>query len=335
MMKRTSMQLPERKRFSLDKRWTRSQSEDLSGSVSSGVPIVLRLPREYRSFSVLSSSSAVLPTNSTCNCQVGILPLRNFLALMADDFKEGPDRVLTVNSEGPGGFMLISGGDFSMDGQHHTLVNYLPRKYVTRSLPEYTQYREAITSKPLAFFITVKAVRHGTPEDQDFAVLLNTRHPNIRHQLIKAMDNAIASISGESYVFEVSLEKIVKDFFSSKEGYAKDIPLPGLRFTLQYETDALFDIAYWLGYNKRELVIKVTPAYLTCSSEEKRTRVKQLLEKMKEELVRPGSSGSLDSDNGMPRQPQKQDSILEEDEGGEDVFVSSSPRASLVSSGNN
>ncbi|XP_043929178.1 mesenteric estrogen-dependent adipogenesis protein [Protopterus annectens] len=236
--------------------------------------------------SISSASSADLGTLTTCNCELAVLPVLQFLQQQKEYFSpEGYS--ITVNHHHGGGYNVCCEGEIWVQTQRFTVSSFLKRKTVLKSHEEYRDYRENLLSKPLVLFTSVIKNNTESPVEKTFAVVVNTRHPKIRRQIEQGMDQAISSATGENYSLKFELQNVVKTFFF-QGGYSTDGE--GLDFSYEFKTDSLFDVFYMLGCNKRKAEINGKILNLSCNVEEKKNKVKMFLDKMSEPFIRIGSS---------------------------------------------
>ncbi|MGH0128399.1 UNVERIFIED_CONTAM: hypothetical protein FKN15_004729 [Acipenser sinensis] len=124
------------------------------------------------------------------------------------------------------------------------------------------------------------------PKDKAFAVIVNTRHPSIRAEIEKGMNNAITSVWGESYSLQFDFQRVIKQFFSTVN---YDTDGEGLTISFEFKVDALFDISYLFGFSKRKAEVNGKVLNLFSANEEKRKKVKMFLDKISEPYIRRSS----------------------------------------------
>ncbi|XP_073518594.1 mesenteric estrogen-dependent adipogenesis protein isoform X2 [Phyllobates terribilis] len=213
--------------------------------------------RSAMSFS--SVGSDILATLTTANCEIALLPLK-LLVELQDKYLTLEDDVLTSNNLS-GGFNVYSDGTALIDGRQCRIVNYIQRKVTLRSHVDYKDYRETLLAKPMLFITNAKKVNSDSPSAKTFAIIVNTRHPQIRAKVEGGMNNAISSVMGENY---------------------------------QLQLDVFVDFFYLLGFSKKNCDLHGKILNLHCTNNSRKERVKMFLSKMTNPLIRLGSS--LDHD---------------------------------------
>lgn len=236
--------------------------------------------------SISSVSTVDLGTLTTCNCELAVLPVSQFLAQQKEYFSVEEFNIIVSHHLG-GGYSLCCDGEIRLHDQKYTVTSYVKRNTVLSSHQEYREYRENLLNKPLVFFTSAVKNNTETPVEKTFAVVVNTRHPRIRRQIEQGLDQAISSATGENYSLKCELQKSVNNFFL-QGGYSTDGE--GLDFSFEFKTDSLFDIFYLLGWNKTKAEITGKILNLSCNAEAKQSKVKMFLDKMSEPFIRMCSS---------------------------------------------
>ncbi|KAF7251239.1 Mesenteric estrogen-dependent adipogenesis protein [Varanus komodoensis] len=239
--------------------------------------------------SLTSVSSRELQSARTCNCEMAVLPLQQLLLLQPDLFKLQGDTLAVLsppNYQPSGGFTVISDGSLRVDGQHHCRVTgYFKRHVELNTHYDYKNYREAILSRPLVFFVNVRT-QYNSSREKTYALLVNTRHPKMRRQIENGMNNIISSVIGESYKLRFDFQDVVKRFFPSGAHLANE---ESLSFSYEFKADALFDCFYWLGISKSTVSVNGKVLNLSSTNPEKKEIITKFLDKMSEPNLRSNS----------------------------------------------
>ncbi|XP_062983064.1 mesenteric estrogen-dependent adipogenesis protein [Elgaria multicarinata webbii] len=239
--------------------------------------------------SLTSVSSRELQSLRTCNCEMAVLPLRQLLLLQPDLFQLQGDTVAVLSppsSQPGGGFTLISDGSLHVDGQQHCRVTgYFKRHVELNTHYDYKNYREAILGRPLVFFINVRT-KYNSSREKTYAFVVNTRHPKMRRQIEKSMNNIISSVIGESYKLRFDFQDVVKRFFPPGAHLVNE---ESLSFSYEFKSDALFDFFYWFGISKNTVSVNGKVLNLSSSNPEKKEMITKFLDKMSEPNLRSNS----------------------------------------------
>ncbi|XP_075055055.1 mesenteric estrogen-dependent adipogenesis protein [Mixophyes fleayi] len=238
-----------------------------------------------RGFSSGSVSSEILATATTANCEIAVLPLPVLLELQPE-FLSLEDGTLTCQNE-CGGFNLFSDGSAHIDGRQCNIINYIQRKVVLKSHADYKDYRETLLSKPMLFITNVKKINSPSTSATTFALIVNTRHPNMKSMVVKGMDNVISSVWGENYCLQFSLQNTFREYLL-KQNF--EVTEESLSFSYTFKLDVLLDVSYLLGLSKKYCELNGMILNLSCSKTEKKEKVKLFLSKMTNPLIRLGSS---------------------------------------------
>ncbi|XP_073518593.1 mesenteric estrogen-dependent adipogenesis protein isoform X1 [Phyllobates terribilis] len=243
--------------------------------------------RSAMSFS--SVGSDILATLTTANCEIALLPLK-LLVELQDKYLTLEDDVLTSNNLS-GGFNVYSDGTALIDGRQCRIVNYIQRKVTLRSHVDYKDYRETLLAKPMLFITNAKKVNSDSPSAKTFAIIVNTRHPQIRAKVEGGMNNAISSVMGENYQLQFTFHDDVKEYLHRQNF---ELTEDNLNFSFIFKLDVFVDFFYLLGFSKKNCDLHGKILNLHCTNNSRKERVKMFLSKMTNPLIRLGSS--LDHD---------------------------------------
>ncbi|KAM4048312.1 mesenteric estrogen-dependent adipogenesis protein [Anomaloglossus baeobatrachus] len=244
--------------------------------------------RSVTSFS--SVGSDILATLTTANCEIALLPLR-LLVELQDKYLTLEDDVLTSHNSS-GGFNVYSDGTALIDGRQCRIINYIQRKVTLRSHVDYKDYRETLLAKPMLFITNARKV-NGDPSSaaKTFAIIVNTRHPQVRAKVEGAMNNAISSVMGENYQLQFAFHDDVRDYLQRQNF---ELTEDNLNFSYTFKLDVFVDFFYLLGFSKKNCGLHGKILNLYCTNNSRKERVKMFLSKMTNPLIRLGSS--LDHD---------------------------------------
>lgn len=270
--------------------------------------------RSMMSFS--SVGSDVLSTVTTANCEIALLPLRLLIELQPNYLTIEND-VLTSNNYS-GGFNLFSDGTALIDGRQCRIVNYIQRKVTLRSHADYKDYRETLLAKPMLFITNAKKVNSDATSDKTFAIIVNTRHPQIRTKMEGGMNDVISSVMGENYQLQFTFHNSVREYLQRQNF---ELTEDNLSFSYTFKLDVLLDFFYLFGLSKKNCDLHGKTLNLYCTNSSRKERVKLFLSKMTSPLVRMGSS--MDHD----RRPSlfSLDMIMEDPFPQEEIVSDSAP----------
>lgn len=260
-----------------------------------------------------SISLDLLQTTTTANCEVAILPLALLLELQPESLRmEG--ETLTSNNH-RGGYNVFSDGTADIDGRPCHVLNYIQRKVELNSHADYKDYRETILAKPVLFVTNAK--KGDAPAAKTFAIIVNTRHPKIKAQVEGGMNNIISSVMGENYMLQIDFQTVVKEHLEKEQFQLVE---DNLSFSYTFKVDVFLDIFHLLGLSKKTCHVNGTVLNLFCTAPAKKERVRRLLHKMSNPLIRMGSSvdrklSSFSIDVICEDQFKPTESPLEENEG--------------------
>ncbi|MGH0186408.1 UNVERIFIED_CONTAM: hypothetical protein FKN15_021432 [Acipenser sinensis] len=223
---------------------------------------------------IVSISSGELYTLTTCNCEIAVLPVELLFELQSPYFQKN-DNTITVHNH-QGGYSVFCDGKVEAGRETYTIRNYIER-YI---LPEHT-----MCGNTIVYLYSVRR-KSENMNDKAFAVIVNTRHPSIRAEIEKGMNNAITSVWGESYSLQFDFQRVIKQFFSTVN---YDTDGEGLTISFEFKVDALFDISYLFGFSKRKAEVNGKVLNLFSANEEKRKKVKMFLDKISEPYIRRSS----------------------------------------------
>lgn len=267
---------------------------------------------------IVSISSGELYTLTTCNCEIAVLPVELLFELQSPYFQKN-DNTITVHNH-QGGYSVFCDGKVEAGRETYTIRNYIERSNQLNGHADYKDYRETLLTKPIVLFTKARKTNQESPRDKAFAVIVNTRHPNIRAEIEKGMNNAITSVWGESYSLQFDFQRVIKQFFSTVN---YDTDGEGLTISFEFKVDALFDISYLFGFSKRKAEVNGKVLNLFSANEEKRKKVKMFLDKISEPYIRRSSvpdrrmslfsMGSIDEEvfNSVPPNMGPRTSLLE------------------------
>lgn len=270
--------------------------------------------RSMMSFS--SVGSDVLSTVTTANCEIALLPLKLLIELQPNYLTLEED-LLTSNNRS-GGFNLFSDGTALIDGRQCKIVNYIQRKVTLRSHADYKDYRETLLSKPMLFITNAKKVNSDAASDKTFAIIVNTRHPQIRTKMEGGMNDVISSVMGENYQLQFTFHNNVKEYLERQNFQLTE---DNLSFSYTFKLDVFVDFFYMFGLSKKNCDLHGKTLNLYCTNSSRKERVKLFLAKMTSPLVRLGSS--MDHD----RRPSvfSLDMIMEDPFPQEEIVSDSAP----------
>ncbi|XP_073439272.1 mesenteric estrogen-dependent adipogenesis protein [Dendrobates tinctorius] len=243
--------------------------------------------RSVMSFS--SVGSDVLATLTTANCEIALLPLK-LLVELQDRHLTLEDDVLTSNNYF-GGFNVYSDGTALIDGRQCRIVNYIQRKVTLRSHVDYKDYRETLLAKPLLFITNAKKVNSDSTSAKTFAIIVNTRHPQIKAKVEGGLNNVISSVMGENYQLQFTFHNDVREYLQRQNF---ELIEDNLNFSFTFKLDVFVDFFYLFGLSKKNFDLHGKILNLYCTNNSRKERVKMFLSKMTNPLIRLGSS--LDHD---------------------------------------
>ncbi|XP_041088882.1 mesenteric estrogen-dependent adipogenesis protein-like [Polyodon spathula] len=267
---------------------------------------------------IVSISSGELHTLTTCNCEIAVLPVELLFELQIPYFQKN-DNTITVHNQ-LGGYSVFCDGKVEAGTETYTIRNYIERSNQLKGHADYKDYRETLLTSPIVLFTKARKTNQESPRDKTFAVIVNTRHPNIRAEIEKGMNSAITSVWGESYSLQFDFQRAIKQFFSTVN---YDTDGEGLSISFEFKADALFDISYMFGFSKRKAEVNGRVLNLFSANEEKRKKVKMFLDKISEPYIRRSSMpdrkmslfsmGSIDEEvfNSVPCNMGPRTSLLE------------------------
>ncbi|XP_040282096.1 mesenteric estrogen-dependent adipogenesis protein [Bufo bufo] len=248
-----------------------------------------RLSSNNSMLSFSSVGSDILSTATTANCEIALLPLKLLVDLQSN-YLTLEDDMLTSNN-GTGGFNLFSDGSALIDGCQCKINNYIQRKVTLRSHADYKDYRETMLAKPMLFITNAKKVNSTSTTAKTFAVIVNTRHPQIRTRLEAGMNDVISSVMGENYQLQFNLYNDVREYLQRQDFVLTE---DNLSFSYTFKLDVLVDFFYWFGLSKKTCDLHGKLLNLHCTNNSRKERVRLFLSKMTTPLIRLGSS--LDHD---------------------------------------
>ncbi|GCC26584.1 mesenteric estrogen-dependent adipogenesis protein-like [Chiloscyllium punctatum] len=223
------------------------------------------------------------------NCEIAVLPLELLLSLQRSHFHAVGNNIQVIQRPGAG-YNVISNGHVKAEREWN-LINCLQRKITFTSRKEYRNFQEAILSKPMVFFTSIKPTE-GSTKETAYAIIVNTCHPKMRQEIQDSMNDVTASEIETNYILQFTMQKPVQSFFSVKEGYK----MHGLDldFTCELKCDS-FECTSKI----KELDGKILD--LSCVTEDEKYKVKSFLDKMSEPNVQintvseqsPGAVSSL------------------------------------------
>lgn len=241
----------------------------------------IRSNRSMMSFS--SVGSDVLSMVTTANCEIALLPMKLLIELQPN-YLTLEDDMLTSNNYS-GGFNLFSEGTALIDGRQCRIFNYIERKVSLRSHADYKDYRETLLSKPMLFITNAKKVNSNS--DKTFAIIVNTRHPQIRSKIEEGMNGVISSVMGENYQLQFTFNNIVRKYLQHQNFQLTE---DNLSFSYTFKLDVFVDFFYLFGLSKKNCDLHGKIQNLYCTNSSRKERVKLFLSKMTSPLVRMGSS---------------------------------------------
>ncbi|XP_051882371.1 mesenteric estrogen-dependent adipogenesis protein-like [Pristis pectinata] len=222
------------------------------------------------------TSSPVSP--SAINCEIAILPVELLLSLQKSQFHL-VGTTIEVRKEPGIGYNVIADGQVRVDGQQYNLVNCIHSKVTLTTHKEHKDFQKMILSKLMVFFTTVKATESSS-KDLVYAVIVNTRHPRMRQEIENSMKDIKASEVGTKCVLQFTLQKAVQSYFSLKDVHITHNL--GLEFTCEYKCSSS-DVFHGCTTKTKELNGKILD--LSCKTEDEKSKVKKLLDKMSEPIV--------------------------------------------------
>ncbi|XP_056417842.1 mesenteric estrogen-dependent adipogenesis protein [Hyla sarda] len=243
--------------------------------------------RSMMSFS--SVGSDILSSATTANCEIALLPLKLLIELQPT-YLTLEDGVLTSNNQS-GGFNLFSDDTTLIDGCQCRIVNYIQRKVTLRSHVDYKDYRETILAKPMLLITNARKVNSGATSAKTFAIVVNTRHPQIRSKVEDGMNSVISSVMGENYQLQFTFSNAVREYLQRQ---SFELTEDNLSFSFTFKLDVLVDFFYLFGLSKKNCDLHGKILNLYCTNNSRKERVKMFLSKMTSPLMRLGSS--LDHD---------------------------------------
>ncbi|XP_069828173.1 mesenteric estrogen-dependent adipogenesis protein isoform X2 [Dendropsophus ebraccatus] len=243
--------------------------------------------RSMMSFS--SVGSDILSTVTTANCEMALLPLRLLIELQPN-YLTLEDGVLTSHNHS-GGFNLFSEGTAIIDGSQCRIINYIQRKVTLRSHVDYKDYRETVLAKPMLFITNARKVNSTSTSAKTFAIVVNTRHPQIRSKLEDGMNSVISSVMGENYQLQFTFHNVVREYLQLQNF---ELTEDNLSFSYTFKLDVFVDFFYMFGLSKKTYDLHGKILNLYCTNNSRKDRVKMFLSKMTTPLIRLGSS--LDHD---------------------------------------
>ncbi|KAG8584917.1 hypothetical protein GDO81_004824 [Engystomops pustulosus] len=267
-----------------------------------------------KSFS--SVGSDILATATTANCEIALLPLKLLIELQSKYLTLEDDVLTSHNKEG--GFNLFSDGLALIEDRQCRIINYIQRKVTLRSHADYKDYRETLLSKPMLFITNAKKVNGASTSARTFAIIINTRHPQIRARVEGHMNDVISSVMGENYQLQFMLGSNVKEYLQRQ---SFELTEDNLSFSYTFKLDVLLDLFFLIGWSKKNCDLQGKVLNLHCTNANRKEKVRSFLSKMTTPLIRLGSS--LDHD----RRPSvfSLDVITEDPFPPEDDFNDSAP----------
>ncbi|KAG8584919.1 hypothetical protein GDO81_004824 [Engystomops pustulosus] len=195
---------------------------------------------------------------------------------------------------------------------------YVFRKVTLRSHADYKDYRETLLSKPMLFITNAKKVNGASTSARTFAIIINTRHPQIRARVEGHMNDVISSVMGENYQLQFMLGSNVKEYLQRQ---SFELTEDNLSFSYTFKLDVLLDLFFLIGWSKKNCDLQGKVLNLHCTNANRKEKVRSFLSKMTTPLIRLGSS--LDHD----RRPSvfSLDVITEDPFPPEDDFNDSAP----------
>ncbi|KAG9491922.1 hypothetical protein GDO78_000428 [Eleutherodactylus coqui] len=236
-----------------------------------------------------SVGSDILSTITTANCEMALLPL-NLLIDLQGDYLTLEDDVLTSTNH-KGGFNLLSDGTALIDGRQCKIVNYMQRKVTLRSHADYKDYRETLLAKPMLFITNARKRNCHSSSAKTFALIVNTRHPQIRTKVEAAMNNIISSVMGENYQLQFTFHNTVREYLERQNFQLTE---DNLSFSYTFKLDVFVDFFFIFGLSKKNCDLHGKILNLYCTNSSRRERVKLFLSKMTTALIRLGSSWDHD-----------------------------------------
>ncbi|OCT96049.1 mesenteric estrogen-dependent adipogenesis protein [Xenopus laevis] len=227
-----------------------------------------------------------LVSKTTPNCEVGVLSLKLLMQLLPEYLQLQGNTLICNNQHG--GFNLFSNGTCSIDGEPYNINNYIQRKVELKSHFDYKDYRESILSKPMLFLINAKKMNNNPASEKTFALIVNTRHPEIKAQFEGGMNNVISSVFGENYQLQFDLKNMVAQYLESQNFVLTE--KDGLSFCFTFKMDVFLDIFYLFGLSKKTCQVNGNITSLHCTKPEKQETVKMLLAKITTPLIKLGGS---------------------------------------------
>ncbi|XP_075706142.1 mesenteric estrogen-dependent adipogenesis protein [Rhinoderma darwinii] len=247
----------------------------------------LNSTRSVMTFS--SVGSDILSTVTTANCEIALLPLK-LLTELQPNYLTLEDGVLTSNNYS-GGFNLFSDDTALIDGRKCRIINYIQRKVTLRSHSDYKDYRDTLLAKPMLFIANAKKLNSDSTSAKTFAIIVNTRHPQIRDKLEGGMNSAISSVMGENYQLQFTFHNNVREYLQ-KQNF--ELTEDNLNFSYTFKLDVFVDFFYLFGLSKKNCDMNGKILNLYCTNNSRKERVKLFLSKMTNPLIRMGSSLDFD-----------------------------------------
>ncbi|XP_057677160.1 mesenteric estrogen-dependent adipogenesis protein-like [Corythoichthys intestinalis] len=132
----------------------------------------------------------------------------------------------------------------------------LGRNVTLRNLWQYSDFRRSLVSKNLFLVVAARTSQFAEEVARHYVVCVHGANPVVRWHMDAALDQAISTVAGESYVMEVDLTKTL-DVWAARNMAGSRPEWVNASFVLKYHSDALFDFPYWLGFSKRKFELQL------------------------------------------------------------------------------
>ncbi|KAG8452854.1 hypothetical protein GDO86_004589 [Hymenochirus boettgeri] len=228
------------------------------------------------------------PTMAAAKFDMGLMAIEDFL-------RTPPPGIKTENQNGRSTVTCFSDticlmmDDFvAISGRRVTFKNSFGRVTQVKTILEYAELRKKLLSSLILILVAAcekvtDGKRKKKPKEgkvlRHFVLMINGKNPRIRFKMEQGLNSVLSSVTCENYTVKIDLMDALVKFtedtqFTVLDGSQSVIPTwQSTTFSLDYDSDAGCEFAYWFGFSKRKFPLRGQIIHLKNKSSEEKQKV--------------------------------------------------------------